>query len=162
MDDKKVSLEKRVLWTRWDRIVNMTPQEVRSFRESDDGKSVGWNKEEAQHESIDGTPGQDASKKIEVMIKKASKFRKQSKKVPNWTPEEWALASTQVAFISRARSNVGELQDEEDNLTPKAKALKLWGRDELRSNGKFPDKDKIKKEIATESHIEDANSLLLF
>lgn len=158
-DENFVPIEKRTLWVRWDRIVNMTAADVRAFRTSEAGHEVGWETEDAKKESISGIAGHEASKMIEKMITKAVKYRGQAKRVPNWTPEEWALAQTQISYISRARSNVGELKDENDEPTPKAKAPMLWGRNELKAVGKFPDKDEIKKEL-TNKFYESVNQLL--
>lgn len=143
----KVSLEKRLLWARWDKIVNMTASELRTFRQSDDGKSVGWDSNDAKRESVSGMAGHDAAKVIEKMIVKAGRYRGQHKNMPNWTPDEWKLANKQIAYISRARSNVGPLVDDNDEKTPKAKAMMLWGRDEIRSRGNFPDKKELKKKL---------------
>ena len=56
------------------------------------------------------------------------------------------------------------LVDDNDERTPKAKAMMLWGRDEVRSRGNFPDKDKIKdtlkKQVFDESLLDIANYLL--
>lgn len=148
----KIPLEKRLLWARWDKIVNMTSSEIRSFRQSDEGQGVGWSKEQALKDSISGMSGRDASVKIEAMINKAGKFRNQHRIMPPWTDDEWRLANRQVSFISRARSNVGDLLDDNDERTPKAKALMIWGRDEIRSRGIFPDKNKLKELLMKDSY----------
>lgn len=157
--DEAISRDKRLLWVRWDRIVNMTAAEVRAFRTSEEGQAVGWDREDANKETISGVAGHEASKVIEKMITKALKFRGQERRVPNWTPEEWKMAQTQISYISRARSNVGELKDEDGEPTPKAKAPMLWGRNELKAVGKFPDKEEIKKELA-DKFYESVNQLL--
>lgn len=161
---KKIPLERRLLWARWDKIINMSGAEIRTFRTSDEGKKVGWTSEQAKRGSISGMAGQDASKKIESMISKAGRFRGQHSKMPPWSPEEWTLANKQIAYISRARGNIGDLVDDNDERTPKAKAMMLWGRDEIRSRGNFPDKDTIKdtlkKQVFGESHLDIANYLL--
>ena len=158
---KKIPLERRLLGARWDKIVNMTSSEIRSFRTSDDGQTVGWTPDEARRGSISGMAGQEASKRIENLISKAGKFRGQFKNLPPWNEDEWKLANKQVAYISRARGNIGELVNDDDERTPKAKAMMLWGRDEVRARGSFPDKDALKKQLIKDDvSVNIANQLL--
>lgn len=145
-DTTRPALERVVLWIRWDKIVNMTASEIRAFRDSDLGQKVGLSRAEADSAGLNVLSGQDASKIIEKMITKAVDYRKQSKKLPPWSKEEWGIAGRQIGMVSRFRDNIGDLEDEEGNLTPKAGAMMLWGRDELHSSGKWPDKDEIKEE----------------
>lgn len=157
--EKKIPLERRLLWVRWDRMVNMSGADIRSFRTSEEGQKVGWTSDEAKRGSINGMAGHDASKKIEGLISKAGRFRGQHKNLPPWTPEEWMLANKQVAYISRARGNIGDLVNDDDERTPKAKAMMLWGRDEIKARGSFPDKVELKKMLTNEA-IDLANQLL--
>jgi hypothetical protein len=156
----KIPLERRLLWARWDKIVNMTSSEIRAFRQSDESQGIGWSKEQAAKDSISGMSGRDASIRIEAMINKASKYRNQYRTMPDWTDDEWRIANRQVSYISRARSNIGDLLDDEDNRTPKAKAMMIWGRDEIRSRGIFPDKEKLKEILMKDSVEYSQNSLL--
>lgn len=150
-DTTRPAKERVSLFRRWDKIVNMKSADIAAFRSTELGQSVGLNRNEAQAAGLNVLSGQEASKKIEKMISKASKFRKQSEnkipKLPDWTAEEWDLAGRQIGMISRFRENIGPLEDEEGNLTPKAGALKLWGRDELNSTGSYPDKDEEKEAV---------------
>lgn len=156
----KLSKEKRELWIRWDDTVNMTASEVRTFRTSEEGRAVGWDPSDARDESINGTAGHDAAKIIERMISKAGTHRGKKNSPPAWTIDEWRMAQKQIAYIARARSNIGPLKDEEDEPTPKAKAMKLWGRDEIRAAGKkFMTKEDAKKELVNDSY-ELVNQLL--
>ena len=161
-DTSRPAKERVSLFRRWDKIVNMKSADIAAFRSTDLGKSVGLNRNEAQAAGLNVLSGQEASKKIEKMISKASKFRKQSEdkipKLPNWTDDEWDLAGRQIGMISRFRENIGPLEDDDGNLTPKAGAMKLWGRDELNATGKFPDKteeNEAVKELYKQAREED-------
>jgi hypothetical protein len=161
---KKIPLERRLLWARWDKIVNMTGAEIRTFRQSEEGQKVGWSSDQAKRGSISGISGHEASKIIEGMLSKAGRFRGQQKRMPPWSPEEWKIANKQVAYISRARSNTGPLLNDDDEKTPKAMAMMIWGRDEIRASGSFPDKEKLKEQLVkqdfNENYIDQANQLL--
>jgi hypothetical protein len=146
-DTTRPALERVVLWVRWDRIINMKASELRTFRATELGQTVGLNRKEAQGAGNSVMSGQEASEIIEGMISKASEYRGQDKKLPDWSAKEWMVAGRQVSFISRFRGNIGDLVDEEGNPTPKAGAMMLWGRDEINASGSFPDKDEIKEEI---------------
>lgn len=168
---KKIPLERRLLWARWDKIVNMTASEIRTFRQSEDGQKVGWSSDQAKRGSIGGMSGHEASKIIEGMLAKAGRFRGQQKRMPPWEPNEWKIANKQVAYISRARGNIGAFVDDDGEKTPKAMAMMIWGRDELRAGAtkdtpskNFPDKEKIKEELVkqkfNENYIDQANQFL--
>ena len=150
-DISKPAREKVELFFRWDKIVNMNASDLASFRESDLGRSVGLNRNESQAAGLNVISGQEASKVIEKMIRTASKFRKQPldkmPKLPDWTPQEWEMAGRQIRMISRFRGNIGPLEDDNGELTPKAGAMKLWGRDELKASSNFPDKDEVKEQV---------------
>ena len=146
-DTTRPAIERVALWWRWDIIVNMSPAEMHSFRDTELGRSVGLSRNEAESAGLNVISGQEASKVIEKMIIKAKDFRGQHKKLPNWSTFEWGIAGRQIGMISRFRENIGDLRDEEGNLTPKAGAMMLWGRDEINAKNDWPDKDEIKEEV---------------
>jgi len=149
-DTSRPAPERVALWWRFDEIMNMKPSEMRSFRESEFGQKVGLDKREAESAGLSVMSGQEASKIIEKMLNSCSKLRGQHKKLPDWDKEEWDMAGRAIGMISRFRGNIGDLEDEEGNPTPKAGAMMLWGRNEIKAPAKFPDKEEIKAAVRKE------------
>ena len=150
-DTSRPAKEKVSLFFRWDRIVNMSSSDISTFRNSEFGQTVGLSKQESPAAGLDVLSGQETSKKLESIINKAAKLRKQPLEkvptLPDWTKEEWEIVGRQIRMISRFRANIGDLKDDEGNPTPKAGALMLWGRDEEKANGSFPNPDEIKEKV---------------
>ena len=97
--------------------------------------------------------GREESKKIEAILKKVSKYRRQYKKVPNLSDSEWATIASAIRFISRCRANIGPLHDADGKKTPKAWVLNFWGRNETEAST-FPNKDSVKSEVQKKVHAE--------
>lgn len=142
---ENISLRQRILFRKFDTLVNMSVSDMNNFWNSEDSKDVSRDEKEAIETG--GLSGKSITKKIAKMISKAKSYRGQFKKVPDWTPDEWALAGNVVRYIKRVFYNVGEFKDDEGNPTPKALAPKYWGFDALKVHGKLPSKDEIKKEV---------------
>lgn len=149
-DTTRPAVERVALWYRFDKIINMKPVDLRSFRESELGQKVGLDSKEAEHAGTDVKSGQEASKELEKMLVKCQALRKQYKKLPDWSKDEWDLAGRAIGMVSRFRGNIGDLEDEEGNPTPKAGAMMLWGRNEIKATGAWPDKDEVKQMIRDE------------
>lgn len=143
--ENKIPLKKAVLFARWDRIVNARPEEIRKIRE--ENEDIGLDRAEAKQAGANVISGREASKKIEVMIRKAADFRGQYKRLPPFTDEEWGLLGSQIRLISRLKFNIGALEDDDGDMTPKHKALILWGYVPAKARGKFPDKNEVKAEV---------------
>jgi len=151
--DIKTPIRKIILWARFDRIINMTPSEIRMTRESDEAKNVSQTPADAQKVGANVKAGKEESKKLEEILKKVSKYRGQYKKVPNLSDSEWSTISTAVRFISRARSNIGPLEDEHGKWTSKKICLRIWGRNETNASS-FPNKNSVKAEVSSKVHAE--------
>jgi hypothetical protein len=152
--EDKPNLRRTVLWARFDRMINMTPSQIRSVRDSEEGKDSGLSKEEAREAGANLLTGQEASKRLENLLKKVGDYRGQYKKIPNLTDEEWGLLGTVVRFNSRFFYNIGELKDEEGNDTPKSLSLKLRGLDGTKVKN-LPNKDIVKMEVKTSLKTKD-------
>jgi hypothetical protein len=115
MEDKDDFDEK---YKKWDKLVNMSPSELESFLNSDEGKEAGLSRGEASDAGI--SSGRDSARAILRMMKK-------KKEDWNETDKEWL--GKQISFISRMRGNKGPLRDEDGKPTRKLLALKIWGHD---------------------------------
>lgn len=144
--ENRVNIRRRILFARWDKIVNMTAAEIRAFRNSKEAEGVSQTPEEARLTGAGVLSGIEASKKLEAIISKAAPYRHQYKNLPPWTDSQWELIGRQIRMISRARANVGDFIGDDGEPTIKCKALFLWGRDERKSK-QFPNKDIVKKEV---------------
>jgi hypothetical protein len=149
MATKKTPLKVLVIWRKFDKIMNMTPSQIRAVREDPENEAIGLSRDEVKDYGADVLSGREASKIIEKMLAKAGPFRGKLNPPP-WTKEEFAIAARAIRYLARARANVGDLVDEEGNDTPKKKAMKMWGRNETNAKSKFPDTKEVKEEIKKE------------
>lgn len=119
---KKDSPEKRALWKKWDRLVNMTSFEIREFLASSEGKKAGLSRKEAAEKGIKS--GRDSARALLKMIPCGRTYQSALRE---WSPSQWKWAERQVAFISRMRKIKGSLTDPQGNKTRKHTSLLLWG-----------------------------------
>ena len=115
--------EKKVVYDKWKRLVNMTYTELSRYYHSKDGKESGLTKEEADKQGI--SSGRESCEWILKMKKTSYK---------NWTDEMWKWANKQISFISRMSGVQGELTDAKGKKTPKYKALMIWGNNPKKKN----------------------------
>lgn len=126
---KKVIVNKRCVpdkkvYNKWRGLVNMTPKELKSFVDSDEGKKAGLSYSKAK--SLGIKSGRESAKQILSMKPKAKSFS-QAKK--NWSDEQWCWARRQNSFNSRMRGVRGPLFDKKGRRTRKHTALLIWGHD---------------------------------
>jgi hypothetical protein len=113
--------EQEEVYKKWKELVNMSPSELRSFLDSEEGKVAGLTKEEADDLGIDY--GRESAKWILKM--KAIPYK-------DWTPSMWRWAKKQISFISRMKGNKGKLYDENGKRTRKYLSLLVWGSNPLK------------------------------
>jgi hypothetical protein len=113
--------EQEEVYKKWKELVNMSPSELRSFLDSEEGKVAGLTKEEADDLGIDY--GRESAKWILKM--KAIPYK-------DWTPSMWRWAKKQISFISRMKGNKGKLYDENGKRTRKYLSLLVWGNNPLK------------------------------
>jgi len=120
-DGGKINKE---LYSKWEKLVNMSASELKQFMATKDGKEAGLTKGEADELGIKS--GHESAKWILKM--KATNVNK-------WTPKMWEWAKRQVSFISRMRGNKGGLYDKDGNKTRKHTSLLIWGHNPMKFNG---------------------------
>lgn len=120
---KITNKEKKVVYDKWKRLVNMTYTELSRYYHSKDGKTSGLTKDEADKQGI--SSGRESAEWILKMKKTSYK---------NWTDEMWKWANKQISFISRMSGVQGNLIDEKGKKTPKYKALLIWGNNPKKKN----------------------------
>lgn len=111
------------IWTKWRRLVNMSPAELRRFMGSPDGKVAGLSRAQASAQGI--RSGRDSAKALLEMIPTGSTF---TKAVKSWSPGQWAWARRQVSFNSRMRAGSGPLY-RDGEPTRRLLSLLIWGHD---------------------------------
>lgn len=141
----KVPIRKRILFSFFDKVVNMTPTQIRNFRNSEEAKNISQTEKEAYETG--GIAGKEVSPDIERIISKASKYRGQYKEIPDWTPKEWKIVSSLVRFIARFRKLSNKFVDEDGNETPLTKSMKIWGHDILKYKKHFPKSQEVKTDV---------------
>jgi hypothetical protein len=100
----------------WRELVNMSAAELETFMDTPEGKEAGLTKEEADEKHIHY--GRESAKWI---------IKMKNTPVAKWTPEMWAWAKRQIAFIRRMSGNSGALRDDKGNMTRKLTSLLIWG-----------------------------------
>ena len=105
-------------YEKWDKLVNMSPSELESFLNSEEGEEAGLSRSEASKEGI--SSGRDSARAILRMMKK---------KKEDWNETDLKWLGKQISFISRMRGVKGPLRDEDGKPTRKLLALKIWGHD---------------------------------
>lgn len=103
------------LYSKWRKLVNMSPTELQKFMDSEEGKEAGLSKKEASSFGIGR--GRDSARAI---------LRLKSKGKENWNETDWNWARRQVSFISRMSKNPGPLYKDGEK-TRKLTSLLIWG-----------------------------------
>lgn len=109
-------LEKKEVYSKWKRLVNMSKSELQTFFDSADGKKAGLSAKEAKEQGINS--GRESARWI---------LKMKSTNVNDWTPTMWKWAKKQISFISRMSGVKGDLYDKDGNKTRKHLALLIWG-----------------------------------
>lgn len=144
---QRLNLRRMILFHKFDEYINMTPAEVRIFKQSEEAEGVSQDRSEADIQG--GRSGKEASKELERIVSKCQGFRNQFKKLPNLTNAEWDLVGDTVRMIARFRKLKGADRDEDGDLTPKVLALKYWFHDTTKYKKHFPTKEEIKQDVVT-------------
>lgn len=110
--------EKKEIYAKWRKLVNMSKSELQKFYDSEEGKEAGLTAEEAKEAGIDS--GRESARWI---------LKMKDTKVAEWTPTMWHWAKKQISFISRMSGNKGKLVDENGKKTRKYLSLLIWGND---------------------------------
>ena len=110
--------EKKEIYAKWRKLVNMSKSELQKFYDSEEGKQAGLTPEEAKEAGIDS--GRESARWIMKM---------KDTKVADWTPTMWMWAKKQISFVSRMSGNKGKLVDENGKKTRKYLSLLIWGND---------------------------------
>jgi DNA polymerase III sliding clamp (beta) subunit (PCNA family) len=115
--------EKKLVFDKWRKLVNMTYTELSRYFHSKDGQTSGLTESEAKSQGI--SSGRESAEWILKM--KKTNWRK-------WSDDMWKWANKQISFISRMSGVQGNLTDEKGKKTPKYKALLIWGNDPKKKN----------------------------
>lgn len=120
--------DKRQIYDRWNKLVNMSVSQLAKFYASEEGKEAGLTKDKAKELGI--RSGRESAKWIMKM--KGLDYKK-------WTPTMWEWANRQISFISRMRGNRGSLYDDKGEKTRKHTSLLIWGHnpEKYASGGKL-------------------------
>jgi hypothetical protein len=78
--------DKNDIYTRWKRLVNMSPKELEDFMKTEEGKAAGLSASEAKSQGIKS--GRESARWI-LKMKKTSSSK--------WTPKMWEWANRQLA-----------------------------------------------------------------
>jgi len=116
--------QRKELWPKWRRLINMTPREIKDFLATPEGKAAGLTKTEAQAQGI--ARGRDSGRALIRMLPKGGRSYEQAKK--NWSGEDWRWAKRQYAFNSRMRGAAGPLL-KRGKMTRRLTSLLIWGHD---------------------------------
>lgn len=127
-------------WTEWNKLINMTPAQIKKFRE-DDGKDAGLTSKEADANGIDS--GKESAEMLIKMIPTGKSFAEAEK---NWTPTMWFWCGKQVSFNSRMIGMKKNMKApyffRNGEMTRWLKSLLIWGHcPEGYTLGKAPEKD---------------------
>lgn len=114
----KLDEDKKEIYSKWKKLVNMSKSELEKYYNSDTGKESGLSSEEAKKQGIKS--GRQSARWI---------IKMKDTKVENWTSEMWKWANRQISFISRMKGMKGNLKDTDGKLTRKAMSLLIWGHD---------------------------------
>lgn len=124
-EDKEANKRKE-LWQDWKELVNMSASELESYLNSEDGKTSGMNKKDADKLGINN--GKASARAIIKMKPRGGSFKAAEE---NWTPREWEWAKDQVSFIKRMNGMKKRMNPpyfyRNDKLTEWVKSLLIWG-----------------------------------
>lgn len=118
-----LSDQQREKYNKWRSLVNMTPSELSSFKDSQ--MSAG-RKTASKYPGL--KPNEARKQGISSGVQSANWIIKMKQTpVSQWTPEMWRWCGKQISFISRMKGNDGPLYDAKGNPTRKLLSLKIWG-----------------------------------
>jgi len=120
--------QRKELWPKWRRLINMTPREIRSFLDTAQGKVAGLSRQQAKRQGI--ARGRDSGRALLRMLPTGGKSYAQAQK--NWSAADWQWAKRQYAFNSRMRKASGPLF-KDGKMTRKLTSLLIWGHDPRKS-----------------------------
>jgi hypothetical protein len=103
-------------YKKWKDLINMSPSQIQSFLDSEDGKVAGLSRGEASNLGI--SSGRDSARAIIRMLEK---------KREEWTTADIKWMNKQISFISRMSGNPGPLYDKNGKKTRKHLSLLVWG-----------------------------------
>lgn len=114
------------LYKSWKELINMTPAQIKQFRESKHGQDAGLTQKQAKDAGID--TGKESAEMLIKMIPSGKTFEDAEK---NWTPAMWFWCGKQVSFNSRM---IGMKQNmkapyffRNGEMTRWLKSLLIWG-----------------------------------
>lgn len=114
--------DKEAIYKEWSELVNMSYDEIKTYYNSEDGRSSGMKATEAEEQGIKS--GRESARWIMIMKKINYK---------NWTNEMWVWAKRQIAFIKRMSGVKGDLVAKDGTRTRKYKALLIWGNNPIKN-----------------------------
>jgi hypothetical protein len=117
---EEIKNDKKEIYKKWKKLINMSSKELQTFLDSDDGKKAGLSKEEAKGPI---KSGRDSARAIIRML---------DTDVNDWSTNDWEWANRQISFISRMKGAKGSYKDENGKPTRKLLALKIWGHNPLK------------------------------
>jgi len=120
---KITNKEKKIVFDKWKKLVNMTYTEISRYYHSKEGKDSGLTEKEANDQGI--SSGRESAEWILKMKKTNWK---------NWSDDMWKWANKQISFISRMSGINGDLIDSKGKKTRKYKALLIWGNNPKKKN----------------------------
>lgn len=121
--ERNEALNMAARYSRFQRLVNMRPSDMREHFESPALEAVLASSRRSKTAAI--REGREASRWIK-RLKETS--------VEEWTPELWEWCDRVTRFIERLRKNGAPLLDEGGRATRKLQALRSWGHDPLRES----------------------------
>jgi hypothetical protein len=129
------------LWKSWKELINMTPAQIKKFRE-EEGKDAGLTQKEAEAAGGIDT-GKESAEMLIKMIPIGQTYEAAEK---NWTPSMWFWAGKQVSFNSRMIGMKKNMKPpyfyRNGEMTRWLKSLLIWGHiPEGYSFGKKPEKN---------------------
>lgn len=114
------------LWKSWKELINMTPAQIKKFRE-DEGKDAGLTQKEAEAAGGIDT-GKESAEMLIKMIPIGQTYKAAEK---NWTPSMWFWAGKQVSFNSRMIGMKKNMKPpyfyRNGEMTRWLKSLLIWG-----------------------------------
>lgn len=116
--------ERKELWPKWRKLINVTPSEIERFLATPEGKAAGLSRKEASKAGI--ARGRDSGRALIRMLPKGGRSYEQAEK--NWTDSDWEWAKRQYGFISRMKGAKGPLY-KDGEMTRKLTSLLIWGHD---------------------------------
>lgn len=115
--------EKKLIFDKWKKLVNMTYTELSRYYHSKEGKESGLSESEAKKQGI--SSGRESAEWILKM--KKTNWKK-------WTDDMWKWANKQISFISRMSGLQGDLTNDKGKKTRKYQALLIWGNNPKKKN----------------------------